>query len=670
MSSRIPSRFGGHRCANSSGHYGETSQETTTLPHTTRTAEAPGSYVGRIGALAVALGIGAAVATGLGAAVAHADQQDSSASSSGPANAQPSGSGTRSTAPGTGRTSRTKTAPAGTTTNRAGVAQEADSPLNLAAAPRGAASLSSAAKLPAAASAVAPHSSSGTASLVRPTATTPPPDALNTPVTVPAVSIPSLYVPSASSVVSPIAPAAPTAPLAAASASATVPTSAPALAAPAGTSQQPHPKTTAAIVSPSAARPSIATMITNVLASLSSAMSGKTPTVPTPADTSLALMIGAARRAARVPDAAAPTVSAGATATTSTTTTTIEAESMGLSPSPAGRVVSDSNASGGSAFALTSSGQVSTTVTLPASTGLVIRARASSGTPNMTLSVDGVPVTTVVVKSTSWSDFTFTGVLPEGSYVLSISSANATSKSALYLDKVTTATGPFVEDFLGNSGSAPKSSMWTVGSGSGWDIGIETYRKSNAVLDGQGNLVLKATRTRIGYASGYVETVNKVSFGYGTITARIKVPKGQGLWPAFWLTGADIETTGPGAGEVDVMELPSTTNTVWSTLHGPVEGSIKATQAYNTTDLPDLSTDFHNYWVRHLPNEITFGVDDQTLATFTPDSLSPGSTWVYNRPMDAILDLAVGGSWAGAPDSSTKFPAQMIVDSVRWDPPA
>ncbi len=342
---------------------------------------------------------------------------------------------------------------------------------------------------------------------------------------------------------------------------------------------------------------------------------------------------------------------------------------MALSPLSAGGVFPDRKASGRSALALSSSGTVTTTVTLPASTGLVIRAKASSGFPNMTLSIDGVPVTSVIVKATSWSDYTFAGVIPAGSHVLSISSSTATPQRALYLDKVTTTTGSIGDEFVGKAGSAPNS-MWTVGSGSGWDQGIETYSSRNVALDGQGHLVLTATRTKSGYTSGYVESVNKMSFGYGTITARVKVPKGQGLWPAFWLVGADIETIPMRqSGEVDVFELPSTTTTLYTTLHGPTSTSTQATQIVNTAELPDLSTDFHDYWVRHLENEITVGVDGLTLVTFTPESLSPGSTWVYNRPMEAILNLAVGGSWAGAPDSSTRFPAQMIVDSIRWDPP-
>lgn len=351
-------------------------------------------------------------------------------------------------------------------------------------------------------------------------------------------------------------------------------------------------------------------------------------------------------------------------ATTTAPATTVEAETM-----IGGRIVADSDASGRSALALTANGTVSTTVTLPASTGLTIRARASSGSPNMTLSIDGVPVTTVVVNSTSWADYTITGALIGGSHVLSISSSNATSQSALYLDKLETTTGSIGDEFLGRSGSAPNSAIWSVKTGTGWDAGMENYTTDNVVLDGQGNLVIQATRTESGYTSGWVESKNNVSFGYGTISARIKMPEGQGLWPAFWLMGADSDTVGwPQSGEIDVVELSSTTTTVYSTLHGPIAGSTGTQQAQLITNLPDLSTDYHDYWVRHLENEITFGVDDQTLGTLTPESLDPGQTWVYNRPMYVILNLAVGGPWAGAPNDSTQFPATMIVDGVRWDP--
>lgn len=247
--------------------------------------------------------------------------------------------------------------------------------------------------------------------------------------------------------------------------------------------------------------------------------------------------------------------------------------------------------------------------------------------------------------------------------------AVATGLFAGCTDKSRT-TEPLGDEFTGASGSAPDSAIWTVKKGTGWTPGIEDYTTSNAVLDGDGHLVLRAERTEDGgYTSGWVESRNKMSLGYGTTTARIKVPQGQGIWPAFWLKGADEDTTPwPQSGEIDVMELPSTATTMYSTLHGPIEGTTQTRQAQIISELSDLSDGFHNYWLRHLPDEITVGVDELTLGTFTPGSLSPGSAWVYNRPMHVILNVAVGGSWAGAPDGTTPSPASMVVDWLRWEP--
>lgn len=392
----------------------------------------------------------------------------------------------------------------------------------------------------------------------------------------------------------------------------------------------------------------------------------------TPTDTAVGAMLATGRRQ-RIATPAASTASAAVTTTSVTApTTSVEGEKMLLSPSGGGRVINDPTASGGSAFVLTSGATASTTVVLPDSTTLVVRAKAtlSSGAPNMTFSLDGVPVTTIVVNSTSWSNYTFIGVVPAGSHVLSISSSNSTSRRSLYIDAVTAATGSFTEEFLGKAGSTPSSANWSIKTGSGWDPGLENYQTGNVALDGQGNLVIQATRKGGRYASGWVETKNKISFGYGTITARIKVPSGQGLWPAFWLKGANEDTVPwPQSGEIDVLELPSTTTTIYSTLHGPITGSTNTQQAAVVANVPDLSAGYHNFWVRHLRNEITFGVDDRTLGTLTPASLVAGSQWVYNQPMFAIMNLAVGGSWAGAPNGSTRFPASMNVAWVRWDPP-
>lgn len=346
---------------------------------------------------------------------------------------------------------------------------------------------------------------------------------------------------------------------------------------------------------------------------------------------------------------------------------TIEAETMTVSG--AGRWVVDSRASGGSAIALDGVGAISTTVTLPDTTVLTVRVRASEGAPNMTVMIDGETVTTLLVEARSYSDYKFAGAIAAGSHEISIESSTSTTRNVLYVDTLIATAGPIVDEFVGKSGSAPDSGIWTVRSGVGFDSGIQTYDARNAVLDGKGHLVLQALKTKTGeYTSGWVWSKNNVSFGYGTLTARIKMPKGQGLWPAFWLMGADSDTVGwPASGEIDVAELPSTSTTIYSTLHGPIAGGAGTQQAQIVSNVTDMSTGYHNYWVRHVEDEITFGVDDRTLGTLTPDSLDPDETWVYNRPMYAILNLGVGGPWAGAPTRSTRFPAKMMVDSVRWE---
>jgi len=239
--------------------------------------------------------------------------------------------------------------------------------------------------------------------------------------------------------------------------------------------------------------------------------------------------------------------------------------------------------------------------------------------------------------------------------------------------RVSATPGAVFEDFNGPAGSPPNPAYWSYLTGTGEDIGVENYQTGNAFLDGQSHLVIQAVDTGNGYTSGRIETKNKLSLGYGTITARIKMPSGQGLWPAFWLVGADQDTTPlPQCGEIDIIELVSNATTYYTTLHGPISGNpgtVEGTQqAQFTGPITDLSTDYHNYWVTWIPDSITVGIDTKTLGRFTPQSLPPGAQWVYNRPMYAVLDLAVGGSWAGPPDNSTHFPATMLVDWFRWDP--
>lgn len=227
------------------------------------------------------------------------------------------------------------------------------------------------------------------------------------------------------------------------------------------------------------------------------------------------------------------------------------------------------------------------------------------------------------------------------------------------------------DDFTGPAGDPPDPEKWTVGEGAGLDHGSETYVASNAVLDGAGHLALTADKTDSGYVSGFVDTRGKAAFSFGTLVARIKVPSGQGLWPAFWLMGGDEEThPWPGAGEIDVVEMVSDPTTWYSSLHGPIPDAKNFLQVQMTGESVDLSADFHDYWLIHEQDRIITGVDDIVWADFTPASLPDTATWVYNKPFCVFLNLAVGGEWAGQPDSSTPFPATMLVDWVHWTPGA
>lgn len=225
-----------------------------------------------------------------------------------------------------------------------------------------------------------------------------------------------------------------------------------------------------------------------------------------------------------------------------------------------------------------------------------------------------------------------------------------------------------IDGFDGPAGTAPNPQTWSVIEGTGWDRGIQNYTADNAVLDGNGNLMLRAQKTGAGYTSGRVETRNKASFGYGTLIARIKMPAGAGLWPAFWLLGADEKTNPwPAAGEIDVVEVVSDPNTAYSSIHGPIADVPDFLQDQIITKGTDLSADFHDYWVIRAENKITVGIDDTVWGVFTPESLPDTAEWVYNKPFCLILNLAVGGDWAGPPDDSA-FPATMLVDWVHWQP--
>jgi beta-glucanase (GH16 family) len=236
------------------------------------------------------------------------------------------------------------------------------------------------------------------------------------------------------------------------------------------------------------------------------------------------------------------------------------------------------------------------------------------------------------------------------------------------------------DEFSSPNGSAPDASKWTYDiGGSGWgnqELESYTSRMQNAQIQ-NGNLVITAMQENYtgadgiarNYTSARLKTQNLFTQAYGRFEARIKIPKGQGMWPAFWMLGNDISQNGwPKCGEIDIMEnIGREPGMVHGSLHGP--SSVAPTSdATSTISLPagqNYADDFHIYAVEWEPGTVRFYVDSNNYATFTQPQWPAGGQWVFDHPFFIILNVAVGGSWPGSPDASTQFPQQMLVDYVR-----
>jgi beta-glucanase (GH16 family) len=235
------------------------------------------------------------------------------------------------------------------------------------------------------------------------------------------------------------------------------------------------------------------------------------------------------------------------------------------------------------------------------------------------------------------------------------------------------------DEFNGANGSAVDASKWVAESGGGgWgndELEYYTTRLDNARQQ-DGNLVIKVLQEKYtgadgvtrNYTSARLKTLGKFSQAYGRFEARIKIPRGQGIWPAFWMLGDDIDKTGwPTCGEIDIMEnIGKEPALVHGTIHGPGysgEHGIGAPYRLSTNQI--FADDFHVFAVEWGPNAIRFYVDDHLYTTTTPADLPKGAKWVYDHPFFLLLNVAVGGGWPGSPDASSVFPQTMLVDYVR-----
>jgi len=168
-----------------------------------------------------------------------------------------------------------------------------------------------------------------------------------------------------------------------------------------------------------------------------------------------------------------------------------------------------------------------------------------------------------------------------------------------------------------------------------------------------------------GYTSARILTKGLYKKTYGRYEARIKLPWGKGLWPAFWLLGGDIDQVGwPQCGEIDVMEYVGQEPTIiHGSVHGPgYSGGSAITKSY-TLENDRFDTDFHVFGIEWGPDYINFYVDDVLYNQITPDDVT--GDWVYDHDFFIILNLAVGGDFVGSPNENTVFPQTMLVDYVR-----
>lgn len=236
------------------------------------------------------------------------------------------------------------------------------------------------------------------------------------------------------------------------------------------------------------------------------------------------------------------------------------------------------------------------------------------------------------------------------------------------------------DEFDGADGSAVDGSKWQhdVGGHGFGNQELEYYTSDTKNSKQQsGKLAITATREgaasqscwygQCQFTSARLVTNGKFSVKYGRIEARMKNPMGKGVWPAFWMLGADIaDVQWPMCGEIDIMEMVGTdTTTLHGTLHGP--GYSGATPITGHTKLASgapLSDDFHTYGVEWAADSIKWYLDGTLYQTITPATLN-GKRWVYDHPFFLILNFAVGGQWPGSPDANTPFPQQLLVDYVR-----
>ncbi|NBU32132.1 MAG: glycoside hydrolase family 16 protein [Actinobacteria bacterium] len=257
------------------------------------------------------------------------------------------------------------------------------------------------------------------------------------------------------------------------------------------------------------------------------------------------------------------------------------------------------------------------------------------------------------------------------------------------------------EEFNGKTRAWPNENIWNydIGNNGGWGNNEnEYYTMSNARTDcgaitktvkgkkktvctGNGSLVITANKippdsieadscANCSFFSARLNTQGKLGFKYGRIEARIKMPKGDGTWPALWLLGKNINRVNwPTCGEIDIVEVGTDPYVANSTIHGPVNfGAGGITNGGKQVDSP-LYEGYHVFRMDWFPTKFVFyldGVPHYTLTRSEVTGAAYNGRWVYDQEFFLILNLAMGGNYVGGtPDPMLKS-AQMKVDYIRY----
>jgi beta-glucanase (GH16 family) len=232
------------------------------------------------------------------------------------------------------------------------------------------------------------------------------------------------------------------------------------------------------------------------------------------------------------------------------------------------------------------------------------------------------------------------------------------------------------DEFEGSAGQSPSATNWVfdvgIGPGNdGWgnaELQYYTDRPDNVSLDGNGNLaIISRSEAFAGsaFTSARITTKGLFDQAYGRFEARIKMPWGPGIWPAFWMLGSDIDIVNwPQTGEIDIMEYRGQEpNVIHGSVHGPGYSGGEAITKSFAFEKDRFDNDFHIFAIEWGEDYIDYFVDDNFYQRITPDDVT--GEWVYDDPFYLLLNVAVGGNYVGFPTAQTTFPQTMLVDYVR-----